>query len=330
MRRRELITLLGGAAAAASVCWPLAARAQQPGRVRRIGVLLGNAAGDPVAQSWVAAFVRGLATSGWTDGRNVHIDYRWAATDLRAGAAELVTLTPDVILATSTPPLAALHKATTSVPIVFVNITDPVGAGFVASLAHPGGNITGFTSFEYAMSGKWLDMLREVRPSLTRALVILNPNNPQSPGRMSAIAAAALSLGVRLTPAGAHDAAEIERAVDAFAGEPNGGLLVLPDIITTTHRELIFSLAARHRLPAIYPFGFFAKNGGLMSYGIDVVESFRLGASYVDRILKGEKPGDLPVQAPTKFELIINLKTAKALGLDIPDKLLALADEVIE
>jgi putative ABC transport system substrate-binding protein len=226
--------------------------------------------------------------------------------------------------------LAALHKATIAVPIVFVNITDPVGAGFVASLARPGGNITGFTSFEHAMSGKWLEMLKEVQPSLVRTIVILNPNNPQSPGRMSAIAAAASSLGVKLTSAGVHDAAEIERAVDAFAGEPNGGLLALPDILTTTHRELIFSLAARHRLPAIYPFGFFARNGGLMSYGIDVIESFRLGATYVDRILKGEKPSDLPVQAPTKFELLINLKTAKALGLTVPQTLLVAADEVIE
>jgi putative tryptophan/tyrosine transport system substrate-binding protein len=325
MKRRAFIALAAGAAA-----WPMVARAQQSGRMRRIGVLLGNAANDPVAETWVAGFVRGLQMLGWTDGHNVRIDYRWAAADLRVGAAELVALTPDVILATSTPPLAALHKATIAVPIVFVNITDPVGAGFVASLARPGGNITGFTSFEHAMSGKWLEMLKEVQPSLVRTIVILNPNNPQSPGRMSAIAAAASSLGVKLTSAGVHDAAEIERAVDAFAGEPNGGLLALPDILTTTHRELIFSLAARHRLPAIYPFGFFARNGGLMSYGIDVIESFRLGATYVDRILKGEKPSDLPVQAPTKFELLINLKTAKALGLTVPQTLLVAADEVIE
>ena len=291
---------------------------------------MGNAESDPIAQSWIAAFVQELQTLGWTDGHNVRIEYRWATADLHAGAAELVALNSNVILATSTPPLAALQKATSSVPIVFVNITDPVGAGFVASLARPGGNITGFTSFEYAMSGKWLEMLKDVQPGLARAAIILNPNNPQSSGRLNAIAAVASSLGVQLTSAAVQDATEIKHAIDAFAGAPNGGLLALPDIITTTHRELIFSLAACHRLPAIYPFGFFARNGGLMSYGIDVIGSFRLGASYVDRILKGEKPGDLPVQAPTKFELLINLKTAKALGLNVPPLLLARADEVIE
>jgi putative ABC transport system substrate-binding protein len=329
MQRREFITLLGGAAAA----WPLAARAQQPDRIRRLGVLFAYAENDPEGQLGAAAFRQGLQALGWTEGRNITTDYRWAAADAertRTFVAELVALKPDVILASSSLVLAPLQRETRTVPIVFTNITDPVGSGFVASLARPGGNITGFTPGEFSMFGKFPETLKEIAPGITRMAVVLNPDQSPQIGMLRAIEAVAPSLGVRLTAAGVHDAAEIERALDTFARESNGGLIVLASPITNLHRELIIALAARHRLPAVYSYRYFVADGGLMSYGADVVDLFRRAASYVDRILMGAKPGDLPVQQPTKFELVINLKTAKALGLEVPLFLQQRADEVIE
>ena len=330
MKRREFITLLGGAAAA----WPLAARAQQGERVRRIGVLVASAADDPQFQTWVGAFLQGLAQLGWTDGRNVRIDIRWATTnadDLRRHAAELAALAPDVLVAaTGTATAAPLLQATRTVPIVFVQVIDPVGAGFVASLARPGGNATGFTSFEYGLSGKWLELLKQIAPSMTRAAVLRDPAVASGIGQFAAIQAVAPSLGVELSPVDARDAPEIERAVTAFARSGNGGLIVTPSPAAARHRDLIATLAARHRLPAVYGSRHYVAAGGLISYGPDLIDQYRRAAGYVDRILKGEKPADLPVQAPTKYELVINLKTAKALGLDVPPPLLARADEVIE
>jgi putative ABC transport system substrate-binding protein len=329
MRRREFITLLGGAAAA----WPLAARAQQSGRVRRIGALMGIAENDPESQARITAFLQRLQELGWTEGRNVRIDYRFAGGDtrrMRAYAAELVGLAPDVILVQSNDGLAALRQETRTVPIVFAVVADPVGSGFVESLARPGGNITGFTIFEPSLGGKWLQALKEIAPGVTRVAAILHPETTANVGFLRAAEAAAPSFGMTLTAEGVHDAAEIERAVTAFAAEPNGGLVVLPHPVTAAHRDLIIGLAARHRLPAVYAFRFFATAGGLMAYGNDSVDLFRRAAAYVDRILKGEKPGELPVQAPIKFELFINLKTAKALGLEVPPTLLGRADEVIE
>jgi len=330
MRRREFIMLLGGSVAA----WPLVARAQQPDGMRHIGVLMGTAADDSESQARTAAFAQGLAQLGWADGRNVQIDTRWATTnadDIRRHAAELVALAPDVILAaTGTLTVAPLLQATRTVPIVFVLVIDPVGAGFVASLARPGGNATGFTIFEYGMSGKWLELLKEIAPRVTRAAVLRDPTIASGIGQFAAVQAVAPSLGVELSPVDVHDVGEIERAVAAFARSDNGGLIVTASALATRHRDLIITLAARHKLPAIYAGRWFVTDGGLLSYGPDYVAQFRQAAGYVDRVLKGEKPADLPVQSATKYETVINLKTAKALGLDVPAPLLARADVVIE
>ncbi len=329
MNRRRFITLLGGAAFA----WPPAARAQQPERMRRIGVLMAQAADDPEYQNRVAAFLQGLEQLGWTDGRNVRIDYRWGAGDagrIRRYAGELVALAPDVILATGTSTVAPLQQATHTVPIVFVNVVDPVGAGFVASLAQPGGNATGFTLFEYTTSGKWLELLKEIAPGVTRAAVIRDATQGSGTSQFAVIQAVAPSFGVEVRPVDARDAGEIERGITAFARGSNGGLIVLASALAIIHRQLIITVAARHRLPAVYAYRFFVTGGGLISYGPDSIDPYRRAAGYVDRILKGEKPADLPVQAPTKYELVINLKTAKTLGLDVPPTLLARANEVIE
>ena len=330
MRRRDFIRGLGGAAAT----WPLAVRAQQDERVRRIGVLVASPADDAESQARVAAFKEGLAQLGWTEGRNVRIDTRWATTnadDLRKHAAELAASTPDVLVgASGTTTVAALLQATRTVPIVFAIVVDPVGAGFVASLARPGGNATGFTLFEYGMSGKWLELLKQIAPGVTRAAVLRDPAIASGIGQFGAIQAVAPSLRVELSPVDVRDAPEIERAVTAFAGIENGGLVVTASPSSTVHRELIIALAARHKLPAVYWQRFYKASGGLMSYGPDLLDQYRRAAGYVDRILKGEKPADLPVQAPTKYELVINLKTAKALGLTVPPSLLARADEIIE
>jgi ABC-type uncharacterized transport system substrate-binding protein len=329
MKRREFITLVGGVAAT----WPLAARAQQPERMRRIGVLSSLAADDPETQARHAAFLQGLQEWGWTTGRNVQIDYRWGAGDpdrIRSHAAELVALAPDVILATGTPVTAALLQATRSVPIVFAQLPDPVANGFVANLAQPGGNATGFTVYEYGTSAKWIELLKEIAPRVTRAAVLRDPAIASGIGQLAAIQGVAPTLGMEVRPAGVRDAGEIERAVTAFAREPNGGLIVLASPLAIIQRDLIITLAARHRLPTVYSRRFFVTSGGLISYGPDSIEPYRRAASYVDRILKGEKPADLPVQAPTKYELVINLKTAKSLGLEIPPSVLARADEVIE
>jgi putative ABC transport system substrate-binding protein len=329
MERREFITLIGGAAAA----WPMAARAQQPERRRRIGVLISVAADDPESQRRMTAFVQGLQGLGWADGRNVRIDTRWAAGDAdrtRKYAAELVALAPDVLLASGGTVLGALLQATRTVPIVFTLTPDPVGAGFIASLARPGGNATGFTGYEYGISAKWLELLKEIAPRVTRALVLRDASIPQGIGQFAVIQAAAPSFGVELRPIDGRDADEIERAVAAFARSANGGLIVTASGLAIVHRQLIIALAARHKLPTIYFQRFFVDAGGLISYGADPIDPHRQAAGYVDRILKGEKPADLPVQAPTKYELVINLKTAKALGLDVPPMLLARADEVIE
>ena len=326
MRRREFITLLGGAAA-----WPLAVRAQQPERMRRIGVLMGAMESDAVNQARLAAFLDGLHQLGWTDGRNVRIDTRRYAGDadrLRTYAAELVGLAPDVILASASASVAALQQASRRAPIVFANVIDPVGAGFVASLAQPGGNATGFTAFEYGISGKWLELLKEIAPHMTRAAVLRDPALAAGIGQFAAIQSA--SSGVELSAIDPRDVGEIERAVVAFARKPNGGLVVTASGSALLHRDKIIALATRLRLPNVYPFRYYPSNGGLASYGPDPNVSFRRAASYVDRVLKGEKPADLPVQAPTKYELVINLKTAKALGIEVPPTVLARADEVIE
>jgi putative tryptophan/tyrosine transport system substrate-binding protein len=329
MRRRELVALLGGATAV----WPLAAHAQQSERVRRVGVLMPLAADDPQSLRRLTAFVQGLQQLGWTDSRNVRIDVRWAAGDpdrFRRYAAELVGLAPDVILAAAVSSMMPLQQATRSVPLVFVQVTDPVGAGFVASLARPGGNATGFTLFEFGVSAKWLELLKEVAPRLTRVAVLRDPSSSTGIGQFAAMQGVAPALGVELSPIGVSDPGEIERTMAEFARGSNGGLILVPTAQTLIHRELIITLAARHQLPTIYPYRYFVTAGGLMCYGPDEIEQYRQGASYIDRILKGEKPADLPVQAPTKYELAINLKTAKALGLEIPPSLLARADEVIE
>jgi putative tryptophan/tyrosine transport system substrate-binding protein len=328
MRRRKFITLLGGAAA-----WPLAARAQQDVRMRRIGALMNLAADDPESQRRMTAFVQGLQQLGWTDGRNVRIETRWGAADVdrfHSYAAELVALAPDVILASGHPSVVALQQATRSVPIVFLQVVDPVGAGFVASLARPGGNATGFTVFEYSISGKWLELLKEVAPSVTRAAILRDAAITAGTGQFAAIQAVAPSFGIEVSPIGVRDAGEIERAIGAFARSSNGGLIVTASALAAVHRDLIVTLAARHKMPAVYSFRYFATVGGLISYGPDSMDPYRRAAGYVDRILKGEKPSDLPVQAPVKYELAINLKTAKAIGLTIPPTLLARADEVIE
>ena len=329
MRRREFITLLGGAALA----WPLTARAQQPERVRRIGVLINLAADDPEGHARITAFAQGLQEAGWTTGRNVRIDYRWggAGADAMAKyAAEMVAPAPDVILAATSTSVAALQRITRTIPIVFVQVIDPVSAGFVASLARPGGNATGFTTIEYGFSGKWLELLKEIAPRITRAAVIRDPTVAAQIGQMGAIQSVAPSLGVELRPVEARDASEIERAVTAFARSGNGGLIVLSGNASLAHRELIIALAARERLPAVYADRVFVTGGGLVSYDTNRTEQYRRAAGYVDRILRGDKPADLPVQAPTRYQLVINLKAAKALGLEVPPSLLARADEVIE
>jgi ABC-type uncharacterized transport system substrate-binding protein len=329
MKRREFIRLLGGAA----VAWPLAARAQQRERMRRIGVFMSLAADDKQAQARLAAFLQGLQELGWTDGRNVRIDIRWGAGDAdrnRRHAAELVALAPDVILASGGSVVGTLLQATSTVPIVFTQTPDPVGAGFVESLARPGGNATGFSIFDYSLGGKWLELLKEVAPRVTRVAVIRDPATPQGIGQFSALQSLAPSLSLEVTPVNARDAGDVERAIAAVHRNPNSGLIVTGSNLAIIHRELIVTLAARYKLPAVYPLGFFVTAGGLISYGPDGIDPHRRAAAYVDRILKGEKPADLPVQAPTKYELVINLKAAKALGLDVPATLLARADEVIE
>ena len=329
MRRRGFITLLGGAA----VAWPLAVRAQQEATLRRIGVLIQVAEGDPQARIEVATFLRGLQELGWIEGRNLRIDTRWGGGDadrIRKYAAELVALAPEVVLAPGGTVVGALQQASRTVPVVFVNVTDPVGRGYVASLAQPVGNATGFTSFEFGMGGKWLEVLKEMAPRVTRAAVLRDPVITAGMGYLAAIHALAPSIGVQVTPVDVRQPSDIERVVAAFARTPNSGLIVTADPAAIVHREAIIALAARHRLPAVYPYRFFVISGGLISYGLDNIEQYRLAAGYVDRILRGKKPGDLPVQAPTKYELAINLKAAKALGLEVPQTLLARADEVIE
>jgi putative ABC transport system substrate-binding protein len=329
MRRREFITLIGSAAAA----WPIAARAQQGVRMRRIGVLAGVAADDPDARVRIAAFLQGLQQLGWTVGRNVQIEYRWAAgstDDLRKYSAELVALAPEVIFAAGGTSLGSLLQATRAVPIVFAIVPDPVGSGFVNSLARPGGNATGFMQFEYTLSAKWPELLKEISPNVTRAAVLWDPAIPPGIGQFAVIQAVAPSVGVDVTPVSVRDATEIERAVAEFARFSNGGLIVTGSALAVVHRDLIVKLAAKHKLPAVYPNRDFVTGGGLISYGSNWVDQYRRAAGYVDRILRGEKPADLPVQAPTKYELAINLKTAKALGLTILPTLLARADEVIE
>ena len=328
MKRRAFITLLGGAAA-----WPLAARAQQRERLRRIGVLMPSAADDPEFQARMTAFLQGLAQLGWLDGRNVRIDSRWGVADadrIRKYAAELVALAPDVILTSTSAAVAPLLQATRTVPIVFTTVADPVGAGYVESLARPGGNATGFIVYEYSIAAKWLELLKEIAPHVRRVAVIRESAIAAGPGQFGVIQAAAPSLGMELRPIDVRDAGEIERAITAFAQGPNGGLIVTGSPGAVFHRELIIALAARHRLPAVYNARFWAADGGLISYGTDIGDQLRRAAGYVDRILKGEKPADLPVQAPTKFELVINMKTAKTLGLELPASVLARADEVIE
>jgi putative ABC transport system substrate-binding protein len=327
MRRRDFVTLLGGAAA-----WPLAARAQQTDRVRRIGVLMNTSADDPEGQARKTAFVQALRQFGWTEGRNGLIETRWGtdADSTRKYAAELVALTPDVILATASTATGALQHMTHTVPIVFVIVIDPVGAGYVESLSRPGGNLTGFSLFEYGLSGKWLELLKEIAPGVTRVAVLRDTVVGSGVGQYAIIQAVAPSLGVELRPIDMRDAGDIERAIVAFARVPNSGLIIVGSPSGVVHRNLIITLAARHQLPAVYPLSYFASSGGLMSYGPDSIEPYQRAAGYIDRILKGEKPADLPVQAPTKYELTINLKTAKALGLDVPPSLLALADKVIE
>jgi putative tryptophan/tyrosine transport system substrate-binding protein len=327
MRRREFITLLGGATAA----WPLAARAQQG--VRRIGIMMNLAADDPEGQARIAAFLQGMQETGWVVGRNAQIDIRWGMGDperIRKNVTELVALTPDAIFATTFPIVVALQQATRTMPIVFAGLFDPVGAGLVTSLARPGGNTTGFASFEYSLSIKWLELLKQVAPRVTRVAVLRDSLTPVGIGQLAAIQGVAPSFGVELTPIVVRDAGEIEPAVAAFARSPDDGLIVTIGTLTDAHRDVIGKLAARLRLPAVYPFPFFVRSGGLISYGTDIIDSYRRAASYVDRILKGEKPADLPVQQPTKIQLAINLKAAKALGLEIPSALLARADEVIE
>ena len=329
MRRREFIALVGGAAAA----WPLAARAQQSDRIRRIGVLFYWSSSNREGQAGLAAFQKVLQQAGWTDAINVHFDIRWSeenAERIRQYAAELVALTPDVILANATPSVAALQSLTRTVPIVFVTVSDPVGAGIIESIARPGGNATGFMNFEYSLSGKWLELLRQIVPGLARAAVLRDAANPAAIGQFSAIQATAQPLGIELKAVNVRDAGEIERALADFAHLPNGGLIVTPTAGQSLHRDLIVKLATKLKLAAVYADPELAAAGGLIAYGPDRVDEFRRAAVYVDRILKGEKPGDLPVQAPTKYALAVNAKAAKAIGLTIPPNLLATADEVIE
>jgi putative tryptophan/tyrosine transport system substrate-binding protein len=329
MNRRDFIALVGGAAAA----WPVATRAQQGERMRRVGVLNYLAADDPDSSPRVAAFAQALQGLGWHDGRNIQIDYRWGGGDLdrsRRYATELVALAPDVILVSSGSALSVLQNVTRTVPIVFVNVSDPVGAGYVASLARPGGNTTGFSLFEYGISGKWLELLKQIVPAMTRAAVIRDPSITSGTAQFAAIQAVAPSLGVELTPIDARDDGALEQTIAGFTRESSRGLIVTASPSAFRRRELIVTLAAKHQLPAVYPLRLFVANGGLMAYGPDEIDQYRLAAGYVDRILIGEKPADLPVQHPTKLDLVINSKTAKALGLDLPPSVLVRADEVIE
>ena len=328
MRRRQFITLLGGVAA-----WPLALQAQQTERVRRIGVLMNLAGSDPEGKARISALVQGLEALGWVEGRNVTIDYRWGAGDaglFQSYAKELVALAPDVILATGTPVVEALQRATRTVPIVFVTVVDPVGSGFVESLARPGRNTTGFTLFEYGMSGKWVEVLKKIAPPVSRAAVLRDPAIGSGTGQLAAIQALAPSFAIELNPIGVHDTDEIERGVEAFARGPNGGMIVTASTLALVHRDRIIALAAQYRLPTVYGDRTFVVAGGLISYGPNRIDPYRRAPAYIDRILKGEKPAALPVQAPTRYELVINLKTAKGLGIDVPQTLLATADEVIE
>jgi putative ABC transport system substrate-binding protein len=327
--RRQLLVAFGGAA----VAWPLAARAQQGEQMRRIGVASSLSRGDPEDQARNAAFVQGLQELGWTVGRNVQIEYRWGSGDAgkdRKNAAELVALAPDVILAIGSPTVEPLQQATRTVPIVFVQVTDPVGSGLVASMARPGGNVTGFTNAEYGTSGKWLELLKEIAPGVRRAAVLRDSATASGIGQFGAIQAVAPSFGIELSPIGIGDISETERAVSAFARDSNGGLIVTASGPSIVHRQPIIALAAQYRLPAVYALRLFVTDGGLISYGADTIDPYRRAVGYVDRILKGEKPADLPVQAPTKYELVVNLKTAKALGLAIPQTVLGRADQVIE
>jgi putative ABC transport system substrate-binding protein len=328
VKRREFISLLGGASA-----WPLAARAQQGERMRRIGVLMNPAADDPEGQARLAAFEQGLAQLGWIIGRNVRTDTRWAAGNIdrfRTYAAELVAFGPDVILAATTPGVTAVQQATRTIPIVFVTVIDPVSSGFVSNLARPGGNTTGFALFEYGTSAKWLELLKQIAPGVTRVAVLRDPAVVSGTAQLAAIQTVAPSFGVELSPVDVRDAGEIERTIAAFARSANGGLIVTASPAQVSHRKLIIAQAAAHRLPAVYAFRYNVADGGLISYGPESIDPYRRAATYADRILKGERPGDLPVQAPTKYELVINLKTAKTLGLDVPATVLARADEVIE
>jgi putative ABC transport system substrate-binding protein len=329
IRRRKFITLLGGAA----FTWPLAARAQQGERMQRIGVITHFAADDRAAETHLGAFRQGLQQLGWSEGRNLRIEARWTAGDperVRRSAAELVALAPDVILAATSLSVSALLQATRTVPIVFVQVADPVGAGFVASLPQPGGNATGFTLYEFSVGPKWLELIKEIAPRVTRVGLLRDSANVGEIGMFGAVRSAAPGLGMDTRPLNLRDPGEIERGIAAFAREPDGGLIVLAGSVAAVHRDQIIALAARHRLPVIYPDRVFVTSGGLISYGPNRVDQYRRAASYVDRILKGEKPADLPVQAPTKYELVINLKTAKALSIEVPPTVLARADEVIE
>jgi putative tryptophan/tyrosine transport system substrate-binding protein len=329
MKRREFLTLVGAAAA-----WPLIAVAQQPDRMRRIGVLMGFAESDREGQAFVAAFREELQKFGWAEGRNIRIDYRWTSLDkqlIQQFTKELVALQPDLILTQSTPATAQLLQQTRTIPIVFGLLADPIGSGFVASFPRPGGNVTGFVTMQPTMAGKWLELLKEIAPRVARVAMLFNPATaPYAEYWLNPFKAAAASFAVQAIVAPVHDTSELESVVAAQAHEPNGGLIVMPDTFMTEHRSDITSLAARHRVPAVYPYRVFAEFGGLLSYGDDLTDNFRRAASYVDRILKGEKPSELPVQAPVKFELVINLKIAKALGLEVPVHLQQRADEVIE
>jgi len=331
MKRREFITFIGGVAATSLTLWSLGAHAQQD-RMKRIGVLMNPGESEPEGQARLTAFVQALKELGWTDGRNAHLDIRWGAGDperFRRFGRELVALSPDVILANASPSVAALQHETRTVPIVFAGVIDPVGAGFVESLAQPGGNTTGFIAFEYAVAAKWLELLKEIAPKVTRAAVLRDADIAAGIGQFAAIQAVG-PIGMELSVVGLHDASAIEHAVAAFARGSNGGLVVTGSQFGINYPQVIVGLAARYKLPAVYPFRYFVSVGGLISYGPDLVSQFRPAAAYVDRILKGAKPADLPVQAPTKYELVINLKTAKALGLTVPPTLLARADELIE
>jgi putative ABC transport system substrate-binding protein len=331
LRRRQFITLLGGAAAA----WPLAARAQQPERMWRIGALMGYAESDPEAQTNITAFRQELQKLGWIEGQKISIDTRWAPPDnpeeRQRFAKELVALHPDLILSHTTPTTAVLLQETRTIPIVFANVSDPIGSGFVTSLSRPAGNVTGFTTIEDSLGGKWLELLKEIAPHIKRVAFLFNPETATYAGYyLDLFKAAGPRFAVEATSAPVHDQSEIDSVIATLQGESNGGVVVMPDSFLTAHRAEITSLAARYRVPAIYPFRFFAEVGGLLAYGVDLSDNFRRAASYADRILKGEKAGDLPVQAPTKFEFVINLKTAKALGLTVPLTLQAIANEVIE